>query len=99
MYYKITVENLSNRILNITQQEVQRRGRLLRVIDAIGSVKILLLTCEHANELAGVVTTLETDRNSRVMFVQDERGKQVDFGSIREAKEPSFNRDTLSMSM
>jgi len=98
MYYRLTVENLSDRIFNITQQEVHRRDKILRVVDSIGTVKILLLTCDEESDIASVVTTLETDKNATVMFVQDSGGTQVNFRKLREQQKPYFNRHTLSIS-
>ncbi len=97
MYFRLTVENLSHRIFNIAQQEVQRRGHLLRLVDSIGNVKVLLLTCDHVSEIASLVSTLETDRDAIVLFVQDYKGRHIKFRNIPQEETPYFNRHTLSL--
>ncbi|WP_086929845.1 hypothetical protein [Agarilytica rhodophyticola] len=99
MYFTLSVSNLSDRILSIAKKEAHNQGNILNVVDSMGSLHILTLSCSQQSDLASVIGTLETGVNSKVITVEDSSGKKVDFWLIEEEQPAFFNRYTLSLAV
>lgn len=99
MYYTLSVSNLSDRVLSIAKKEAHAQGNILTIIDSMGSLHILSFSCGQQSDLAGVIGTLETGINSKVILVEDSTGKKIDFWLIEEEKPAFFNRYTLSLAV
>lgn len=97
MYFKIIAENVSSRVFNIAQNESHSHGNILRSVDRIGDKRVMLCCCQTMDDVADIVSTLETEREAFVLFVEDNKGKNINFRAIRELARPYYNRYTLSM--
>ena len=87
MYFKIVAENVTTRIFDFAQSEGAHRRTILRTVKHIGNKLIIHCRCESINELARVITTLETDKDALVSLVENSFGSYIPFkGGVLETR-------------
>jgi len=97
MYFRIFSENVSDRIFNIVEHECLARGITIRSVDKLFDKRVILCRCDSVEDLASIVSTLETDRNAFVLYIEDNLGKNVNFRALPMPVIPHYNRYTLQL--
>ena len=77
MLFRIVVRDMSARIFHVAKLEACARGESLEYIDNIGVNQILKLDVEEEEQVANVLSTLETERKLEVVEVELLRQSKV----------------------
>ena len=70
MMFRIVVKKMSARIFNIARREAFARGEALECVDYIGMNQILNLSVTEDEQVANVLSTLQTERQLEVLEVE-----------------------------
>ena len=97
MYFRIFAENISDRIFNIVEHESATRGITIRSVDKLFDKRVILCRCDCVEDLSNIVSTLETDRDAFVMYIEDNLGKNVNFRALPMPVVPHYSRYTLRL--
>ena len=97
MYFRIFAENISNRIFNIVENECLARDITIRSVEKLFDKRVILCRCNGLEDLANIVSTLETDRDAFVICVKDSLGKNVNFRAIPTPEIPHYTRYNLQL--
>lgn len=98
MHFKIYTEGSTDRIIHVAQNEARLAQSLLREIDAFANKRILILTCHKMSDLRNMVATLETERLSKVILVEDRNGRKITMTAYNHIPMPQFDRHSLTLS-
>ncbi len=77
MYFKMIAENVSRKALLATQKQFKHKRGTLRSVDYVGGRRVIVGFCESIDELVGAVSTLESDPDAFVLFVEDSKGNYI----------------------
>ena len=97
MYFRIFAESVNDRIFNVVANECAIRGIILRSVDKLFDKRVMLCRCTCVEDLANIVSTLETDRDAFVVHIEDNLGESVAFRKLPIPVTPHYNRYTLRL--
>ena len=96
MYFKIFIENVSNRMFSLAQKEGVYKGTILYSINYMNDTSIIHCICENVHELSRIILALEADNVAFTSLVEDLYGEYVPFRDKFFEKTSDCNRCALS---